>query len=166
MSDTLELQKKIIKTGQDWIEKNKDKEEFITAIVEESQRLRELIDNIMDMSKIEAGALNLDIQTVDITRLINRVVNRFLLRFPEVTINIENSEKLPMALVDEGRIDQVLSNLLENGIKYSPEQAVITIRTRHLETQRKLEISVIDQGIGIDPEHHQEIFHQFLFQFR
>lgn len=140
---------------------NKDKEEFITAIVEESQRLRELIDNIMDMSKIEAGALNLDIQTVDINKLINRVVNRFLLRFPEVTINMDNPEILPMVLVDEGRIDQVLSNLLENGVKYSPEQAVITIRTRYLVNQRKLEICVIDQGIGIAPEYHQEIFTRF-----
>lgn len=140
---------------------NEDKEEFVSAIVEESQRLRELIDNIMDMSKIEAGALNLDIQAVDITRLINRVVGRFQLRFPEVTFNIEYQPQLPMAFIDEGRIDQVLSNLLENGIKYSLQQAEITITTLYLEQLKKLEICVRDKGVGIDPKHHQEIFSRF-----
>ncbi len=138
-----------------------DKEEFLKAIVEESQRLRELIDNIMDMSKIEAGALNLDIQSVDICKLINRVVKRFRLRFPKIVFDLKYEKDLPLALVDEGRIDQVLSNLIENGIKYSSEESTITISARHLPQSKMLELVVKDQGIGIDPFYHRDIFTHF-----
>lgn len=138
-----------------------DKNEFLTAILEESQRLRELIDNIMDMSKIEAGALNLDIQAVDIKRMIKRIIKRFTLRYPEVTFIVEYEEKLPVALIDEGRIDQVLSNLIENGIKYSPQEAEIKIAARYLEKQKMLEVSVKDKGIGISPHYHDEVFSHF-----
>jgi len=149
----------LLRKDVEWTEQETG--EFLTAIIEESQRLRELIDNIMDMSKIEAGALNLDIQAVDITKLIKRVIARFQLRFPEVVFNFANDSRLPMALIDEGRIDQVLSNLVENGIKYSQEKPVITISAAYLEEEKMLEIGVSDQGIGIEPQYHQEIFTRF-----
>lgn len=138
-----------------------DTNEFLTAILDESQRLRELIDNIMDMSKIEAGALNLDIHDVDIMKLINRVIKRFRIRYPEVNFIVEGDSDLPAALIDEGRIDQVLSNLIENGIKYSSEETEIIITVKHQKKQRMLRLSVEDKGIGIDPQYQEEIFSHF-----
>lgn len=138
-----------------------DKNEFFHAIVEESERLRELIENIMDMSKIEAGSLNLDIHSTDIRRLIWRVARRFQQRYPTLDINIVTQEYLPFALIDEGRIDQVLSNLVENGIKYSSQNPVIIIETAYIPGHKMLSVAVIDQGIGIAPEYHKEIFSRF-----
>lgn len=138
-----------------------EKDEFFHAIVEESDRLRELIENIMDMSKIEAGALNLDIHSTDIRRLIWRVVKRYQQRYSLININVITQEELPCALIDEGRIDQVLSNLVENGIKYSTHNPEIIIETEYLPKNKMLSVAVIDHGIGIAPEFQKEIFSRF-----
>ncbi len=138
-----------------------ERDEFIRAIVDESQRLRELIDNIMDMSKIEAGVLKLDIHSVDITKVINRVINRFQQRFPEARITTTYAPGLPFVPLDERRIEQVLHNLLENAVKYSPPHQMIHITTEYLPTERVVRVSVADQGIGIAKEHHQVIFERF-----
>lgn len=149
----------LLRKDVEWSEN--DRQEFLTAIIDESQRLRELIDDIMDMSKIEAGALNLDINAADIIKLINRVISRFQIRFPDVVFEFEIPSDIPMALIDEGRIEQVLSNLIENGIKYTPKRAVIRISVSCLTKTKKLEIAVRDWGIGIEPEFQQEVFTRF-----
>jgi len=138
-----------------------EKEEFLTAIVEESKRLRDLIDNIMDMSKIEAGALNLDIHSADIHKLIDRVVNRFRKRYPKAQFSVDFDTGMPFALIDERRIEQVISNLTENGIKYSPTRPMIQIATKYLADRNMAKISVIDNGIGIDPRYHEAVFARF-----
>jgi PAS domain S-box-containing protein len=138
-----------------------ERDEFIHAIVDESQRLRELIDNIMDMSKIEAGVLKLDIHSADVTKVINRVINRFQQRFPEARITTTYSQHLPFVPLDERRIEQVLNNLLENAIKYSPLHQVIHITAEYLPGEKHIKVSVADQGIGIAKEHHQAIFERF-----
>ena len=138
-----------------------ERDEFVRAIVDESQRLRELIDNIMDMSKIEAGVLKLDIHSADITKVINRVVDRFRQRFPEARITAVYAQHLPFVPLDERRIEQVLNNLLENAIKYSPPHQVIHINAEYLPGEKQFKVKVADQGIGIAKEHHQAIFERF-----
>lgn len=135
--------------------------EFIEAIVEESKRLRELIDNIMDMSKIEAGFFKLDLYTADIGKVIERVMKRVRNRFPENNFAVEIAEKIPYVLIDERRIEQVLNNLLENAIKYSPVEKNIQVKISHLKEEGMIKVGVIDSGIGIAPQDHQAIFERF-----
>lgn len=139
----------------------RDKAGFTRAIIDESIRLRELIENIMDMSKIEAGSLNLDIHSTDITKVIERVVNRFKLRYKTTKIVMAPEGLLPFVLIDERRIEQVLNNLLENGIKYSPGDKKITISAFYLEEADMVTICVRDEGIGIDAKHQEVIFDRF-----
>lgn len=138
-----------------------ESEEFLTAIVDESNRLRELIKNIMDMSKIEAGALNLDRHYADIGKLIERIVGRFRQRFPGMEISVELDENVPFVLIDERRMEQVLNNLLENAIKYSEGTPRVIIRTVYCAYEDQVAVSVIDHGIGIDPQYKTAIFERF-----
>ena len=135
--------------------------EFIEAIVEESKRLRKLIDELMDMSKIEAGVFKLDIHTVDMEKVIARVVKRFRNKFSENSFIVKIPPKRPYVLIDEQRIEQVLNNLLENAVKYSPHKKNIQIKVDCLKKDNLLKVGVIDQGIGIASQDQRAIFKRF-----
>ncbi len=139
----------------------KEKEKFIRVIVEESKRLTDLIKNVMDMSKIEAGVLYLDKEVLDIRRVIQGFVERYKQRRTDVEFYVEQEREVPLVDIDKVRIEQVLSNLIENGIKYSPEKAEIRIETKYLLDKKTVMVSVIDKGIGIEPEHYEAIFGRF-----
>lgn len=139
-----------------------EEKEFITAIVDESKRLRELIDNIMDMSKIESGALKLDIHSTDLRTVIRRVIDRIKQRYPKADIKKEILTELPFVEIDEKRIEQVLYNLIENGIKYSsPNESIIIMVEVTDNNKNCVQVSVKDFGIGIDPQHHKAVFERF-----
>jgi K+-sensing histidine kinase KdpD len=138
-----------------------EKDEFVKAIVGEGIRLRELIDNIMDMSKIEAGALNLDKQPANIHKLIERVINRFRMRFHNVHFSVAFDPDVAVVLIDERRIEQVLSNLIENGVKYSPKKPAIQVQTKYLPELNMVRVSVIDNGVGIDVRYQEAVFGRF-----
>jgi K+-sensing histidine kinase KdpD len=136
--------------------------EFLCIINEESDRLRRLIDELLDTSQIEAGALRLQYDTVRLSELIPQVAaraprcagwterHRLVLRIPE---------SLPPVAADPRRIDHVLMNLIENAVKYSPQGGNITVTARVEGRQIVVEIS--DEGIGIPPSQLAHIFERF-----
>lgn len=138
-----------------------EQQEFYEAIVEDSIRLRELIDNIMDMSKIEAGALNIDINPNDLLKTTERIVKSFSHRFPDYHLVLEVLDEIPYVLFDEHRIEQVYNNLLENAVKYSPDAREIKIEISLLPDQHMVKVGVIDRGIGIPPQDQEAIFERF-----
>lgn len=138
-----------------------EKQEFLTAIVDESKRLRELIENIMDMSKIESGALNLDAHFADLMKLIERVIARFRLQHPAIDIIIEYVNDIPFVLIDERRIEQVFHNLVENGIKYSGADVRLLITAEYSAEEGLVKVSIADNGIGIDDQYREAIFERF-----
>ena len=138
-----------------------EQQEFIEAIVEESIRLRELIDNIMDMSKIEAGALKIDLNATDLGKMIERIRERFVNRKLEQQIILDIPNELPCVMIDERRIEQVFNNLIENAIKYSPADQDIRIEVRYLSDKHMARVGVIDGGMGIDPQYQEAIFGRF-----
>lgn len=138
-----------------------ERQEFLMAIVDESKRLRDLIENIMDMSKIESGALNLDMHPTELKKLIERVVARFRMQHPSVDIIIKYVNSIPFVQIDERRIEQVLNNLVENGIKYSGPDSRLLITTEYFADEGLVKISVADNGIGIETQYHEAIFERF-----
>lgn len=146
---------------KDVIWSEEEKHEFTEAIVEESKRLREMIDNIMDMSKIEAGVFNLDLYPADISKLIKRVVKRYQNMYPENDFQVEFCGEFPFIVMDERRIEQVLNNLLENAIKYSPQEKTLEICVEYLKEEELMKVGVFDHGIGIAAEDQQAIFGRF-----
>lgn len=138
-----------------------EQQEFYQAIVEESVRLRELIDNIMDMSKIEAGALNIDINPNDLLKTTERIVKSFKHRYPDYHIVTEVLDDIPYVLFDEHRIEQVYNNLLENAVKYSPDAREVKIEISLLPEKHMVKVGVIDRGIGIPSQDLEAIFERF-----
>jgi PAS domain S-box-containing protein len=134
--------------------------EGLAIIEEESDRLNELIANLLDVSRLQAGNLTLTLAPFSLPPLVERVVQgiaatagdkfEFQLRFPN---------NFPRVLGDESRIQMVLSNLLTNAVKYSPDGGVIRIGG-WVEDAEVL-VYVSDQGIGIVPEDRERIFDRF-----
>lgn len=131
----------------------------LTVIEEEADHLAELIENLLDASRLEAGALPLNATDLSLPRLAERIVERFRTQTDKHKIVLDFPKDYPVILADEQRIGQVLLNLLSNAVKYSPKGGAITIggqvRPEHVV------VCVRDQGPGIAPGDIPHIFDRF-----
>lgn len=133
--------------------------EYGRIIEEESNRLNDLINNLLDASRIQAGALQLDIEDVSLPRVAETAVERFRTQSPSHRLELDFPADLPPVRGDEKRIRQVLDNLLSNAIKYSPGGG--TIRVGAWRDDHRVIGYVADTGIGIPPEEHKNVFERF-----
>ena len=132
--------------------------EFLEIIDDEADRLRELIDNLLDSSRLESGSLSMTLEPASIAPIIRDCVQRLQGVHPDVEITIEMPDELPVVNLDSTRIAQVLDNMLNNAQKYAPG-APVTIRA---DMQGDLlRIEVHDLGAGIPPEHTPHLFERF-----
>jgi two-component system sensor histidine kinase KdpD len=133
--------------------------EFLAIIDQESDRLAELIGNLLDMSRIEAGTLRIETEPTDLRPIIEGTAAEFQMLTRAHHIEADLPSALPAIVADPRRARQVLRNLVENAIKYSPGGGPITITAR-VKTG-VVQISVADHGIGIDEQHMEHIFDRF-----
>jgi signal transduction histidine kinase len=133
--------------------------EFLQFIDEECDVLQGLIHDLLESSIIDAGLLRLKLQPVRLPRLVKGVTNDIARRTEEHRFLLDFPEHFPILDADPDRIAQVLRNLLDNAVKYSPQGGLIAVRG----VVRKDEavISVADQGVGIAPEHLNRLFEKF-----
>ncbi len=131
-------------------------------ILEEVQRLQRFVDDLREVSRMEAGALNLQPSRVSPQELLETAYRRFLPAYQEkgVHLEMEVEENLPDLWVDQERMLQVFSNLLENALRYTPEGGRVTLRARRA-GPRRVRFEVQDTGVGIPPEHLPHIFKRF-----
>lgn len=144
-------------------EMNPEQKALTQSIHESSDRLLEITGELLKMSQVEAGKLQLSpkitkpIELIDYAIKANRVqAERF-----GCHIEVEYPEKISKLFVDSEKIAWVLTNLLSNAIHYTPENGRIIIGARQLEEQKEVEIFVQDFGKGIDPRYHQSIFDRY-----
>ncbi len=141
----------------DW--EDETRREFLRIIDEESDNLRELITDLLESSTIEAGLLRIEKQPTLISRLAQRAVEQASLRTHQHRLVAEFPLDFPVVDADPRRIEQVLHNLVDNAIKYSPDGGLIVVRG---ETRpHEVVVSVADQGVGIAPEHLNRLFERF-----
>ncbi|HET9921812.1 MAG TPA: ATP-binding protein [Ktedonobacteraceae bacterium] len=131
----------------------------LLAIEEEADRLNKLVGNLLYASRIQAGGLQMEIAPLDLVPLIEGVARRLHARAPEVTIHLDLPDNLPVVMADRDRIEEVLQNLLDNAIKYSPHERVISVVCRA--TGDEVIVSVTDRGMGISVRDQEEIFQRF-----
>ncbi|MBM2842390.1 MAG: Histidine kinase protein [Anaerolineales bacterium] len=132
--------------------------EFLRIIDEEADRLRELIDNLLDSSRLESGAIGMTREATRIAPLLRSVAERAQAAYPEMALRVEAPDGLPILEIDSTRIAQVLDNLLSNAAKYAPG-APVELRARR-EGEAML-IEVEDRGPGIAAEHMSQMFQRF-----
>jgi K+-sensing histidine kinase KdpD len=138
---------------------------FLRHIDEETERLERIVDNLLDLSRMESERLRLDRRPTDVSQMAREIIETIKPEIdaptPHSPLSILHdfpSEPL-MATVDPKRIEQVLRNLLSNAIKYSPQGGTITVQGRG--DKRQLLMRVSDQGIGIPPEDLERVFERF-----
>ena len=133
--------------------------QYFRMIDEQSDNLRSLVNNLLDMTRIEAGALSVTPRPIDVQTLVDEAKAAFLRRGARNTVEVDLDPGLPRIAGDRRRMTQVLDNLLSNASKYSPDFS--TIRVTGSGDGFYVAISVTDDGRGIPSEHLAGLFRKF-----
>ncbi len=142
-------------------ELNEKQAEYTDDILTSGRHLLSLINEILDLSKVEAGRMELELATFDLPLAIDNARTFVRERAVKHGINLDVTidERLGDFVGDERKIKQILLNLLSNAVKFTPEGGRIGINAR--QADGSVEISVSDTGIGISPEDQAKIFEEF-----
>jgi signal transduction histidine kinase len=133
--------------------------EFLNIIDEECDTLQDIIHDLLESSVIDAGLLRLEPEPVMLSRLARDVIEGVARRFPKHRFVVDFPTPFPIVDADPRRIAQVLQNLLDNAVKYSPEGTMVVVRGER--GKDEVVVSVADQGVGIAPEHLNRLFEKF-----
>lgn len=141
-------------------EVNEEQEETLQKVVSSGEHLLSLINDILDITKIEVGMLELFIEDVDINQSLKAVIStgKGLVKGKPIDLNIEIEDGLPTISGDRRRLHQVFLNLLSNAVKFTPSGGVTLKAYREDEG---VHISVKDTGVGIAPKDHAKVFERF-----
>jgi PAS domain S-box-containing protein len=131
----------------------------LVAVEEEADRLDKLVGNLLYASRIQANGLQMDISALELGPLIRSVTRRLRAKVPNVQVTLSIPSSLPAVMADRDRIEEVLQNLLDNAIKYSPHQPRISIAG--YATGEEVIVSVSDSGMGISLREQEQIFDRF-----
>jgi Na+/proline symporter/signal transduction histidine kinase len=139
-----------------------ERQEFLTTIVDETGRLTRLINQVLDLSKLESGSADWRIEPVDLGEAVRSATTSVsqLLREKEVALEVVAPETPPVVQADRDRVLQVLVNLLSNAIKFV-EPGSGRLRVEVISGGADARVAVTDNGPGVPPEHQQAIFEKF-----
>jgi signal transduction histidine kinase/DNA-binding response OmpR family regulator len=145
---------------------NLRQEKYVSNVLSSGRHLLQLINDILDLSKIEAGRMELELSTVNIRSAINDVetIIRSLAFRKHIELNVEVEPNLPNIEADESKLKQILYNLLSNAIKFTPDVGCIRLIAQQMKTsdnEHAIRITVSDTGIGIKPEDLKRVFSEF-----
>ena len=135
--------------------------DFMKNINESGKHLQGLINDILDLSKIEAGKMELHVEAYPISYFTESVarVMQSLVQQKNISLVFDISPEIDQLVVDQTRFKQILVNLVSNAVKYSNPQGLVTVTVRRFINE--IEVSVKDEGIGIKPEDLPRLFHAF-----
>lgn len=139
-----------------------EKQEYDRIIGKNNELLLQLINDILDLSKIEAGTLEFTFAPVDINVMLENLEQSFRLKMKDNPVELRFAERMEYCVIttDYNRIVQVITNFLTNAVKFTP-QGSITVGY-HLENKEKIRFYVTDTGCGIPPEQQKKIFGRFV----
>lgn len=136
--------------------------EAMQDIDQATSRLVELTEDLLDVTRLQAGRLELHIEPTDLVALVQRVVTRFRVTSERHTITVKATPEHIVAQVDPRRIEQVVSNLINNAVKYSPEGGDVEVSACEDQKTNTALLSVQDHGIGIPIHEQGRIFSRFI----
>ena len=132
-----------------------ERRELLETIDDSAERLDALITNLLDMSRLQAGAVLAHPQPTDLIETVDRV----LIAAPDARIHVDLPESVPLVRADPALLERVVANLVSNALRYSPAASSVSI-TAHQRDGDVL-LDVVDQGPGIPPEQREEVFAPF-----
>ena len=144
-------------------EDDEARDDFYRIIQSETERLTRLVDNMLNISRIEAGIVHIDRDLVDFGTLIEQAIETLEPQAREKDITVHQSLS-PVNLAVQGDRDmlyQVVLNLLSNAVKYTPQGGRVTLAADSDNLTRAVHVSVSDTGLGVPPQDHERIFETF-----
>jgi two-component system sensor histidine kinase KdpD len=135
------------------------KRDLLATVIDESERLNRFIANLLDMTKLESGAIVPNSARHDVGEIVGSALRRAGKILLHHKVSLELSPDLPMLELDAVLFEQVLFNLLDNAAKYAPAGTTISIRGARQQGQVSLQI--IDEGSGIPPAELESVFDKF-----
>jgi len=144
---------------------NAEQREYLTITLNNVNLLRNMVRDLLEVTRAVAGKLDVDLRCVYLTELIPQILKTYQFITPKGTVIATHiPDDLPPIYADQNRIRQIIDNLVENAIKFTPEKGEINIKAEVLrESTEFVRISVTDTGCGISPEEHGKIFN-YLYQ--
>jgi two-component system sensor histidine kinase KdpD len=136
-----------------------EKADLLTTIIDESERLNRFIANLLDMTKLESGAVSPNVGLHDLGEIVGSALRRASRILSHHNVELELAPDLPMLEVDAVLFEQALFNLLDNAAKYAPTET--TIRIQSWRTADSVCLCVLDEGSGIPPDDLEHIFDKF-----
>lgn len=146
---------------KDGIVSGEDATLYLETIIDESKKMSILVTNMLELSRLESGVIKPTLEIFNINRLIKNLVNKFSIEAKEHNLTLTFNEGTDYSYIkaDKFKMEQVLTNLITNAIKYTPENNDIIVSINRL--QNYYEISVVNYGIQIDKEDIDKLFNKF-----
>ncbi|MBU6461673.1 MAG: sensor histidine kinase KdpD [Bradyrhizobium sp.] len=136
-----------------------EKRDLLATVIDESERLNRFIANLLDMTKLESGAIVPNATRQDVGEIIGSVLRRASKILSHHRVSLELASDLPMLELDAVLFEQVLFNLLDNAAKYSPVGSTISIRSQR--DKASVALQIVDEGSGIPPTELESVFDKF-----
>lgn len=140
---------------------NDQQRDFITQIQKSTFRLENLVNDLLDFARMEAGTFRLETRPCDVRTLIRDIAESLgpQIEGAKLSLRLVLAPEMPEVRMDARRIERVLTNLIGNAIKFTPEGGTIEVRASRDDSQLRIEVS--DTGIGIDPADMPKLFKRF-----
>ena len=135
------------------------KGDLLGTVIDESERLNRFIANLLDMTKLESGAIVPNSARQDVGEIVGSALRRAAKILVHHKVSLELAAGLPMLELDAVLFEQVLFNLLDNAAKYAPSETTIAIRT--IRDQNVIVLQIMDEGAGIPPAELESVFDKF-----
>jgi signal transduction histidine kinase len=140
-----------------------EQQKFLEIVQRNLEQLHTLISDLLDLSKLEARKVTLNVKPSSLTEIVNTVCGSLeaWTQSKSITISKRVPERLPTVLCDPDLIRRLLTNLVGNAIKFTPKQGRVTIEVKHDVAQHTITLSVADTGVGISAEDIPKLFQKF-----
>ncbi len=137
------------------------RKKWLKYIVENSQKLSVMVDDLLNVSRIRSGKVNIKLEEINLTEVLQEPFSFIKETTDKHDFILKIEHDLPNVLADRDKLGQVVRNLLSNAVKYSPKGGRIALSASHDRKRRKIVINVSDEGIGIGPTDKDLLFTTF-----